>query len=159
MWKTRKTLSIMSLTLSIAFFVLGMYFPILSTHTKIVFKFDYEEINIFDSVKMFSESKDYFLAGVILIFTFIIPLVKYIELIIRILRNRTSKTLQYWDKWNMLDVFLVALLLLNFKMQSKVMVMDLKIGTTFIALSVIFRILTINLTTNKPETTIRDYIT
>lgn len=149
----------MSLTLSIAFFVLGMYFPILSTHTKIVFKFDYEEINIFDSVKMFSESKDYFLAGVILIFTFIIPLVKYIELIIRILRNRTSKTLQYWDKWNMLDVFLVALLLLNFKMQSKVMVMDLKIGTTFIALSVIFRILTINLTTNKPETTIRDYIT
>lgn len=79
---------------------------------------------------------------------------KYIELAVRILRNKTSKMLQNLDKWNMLDVFLVALLLLNFKMQSKIMVMDLKIGTTFIALAVIFRMLTISLIANKPETTV-----
>jgi uncharacterized paraquat-inducible protein A len=126
-----------------------MYFPILATHTKVVFKFGYEEINIFDSVKMFFDSRDYFLAAVILLFTFIMPIVKYIKLIIRILKNKTSQILQNLDKWNMLDVFLVALLLLNFKMQSNIMIMELKIGTTFIVLAVIFRILTIILITNN----------
>jgi uncharacterized paraquat-inducible protein A len=145
----RKIPGIFSLAFSIAFFALGMYFPILSTHTKVVFAFGYKEINIFDSVKMFFVDREYFLAAVILLFTFIMPLAKYIELIIRILKNTSSKTLQNLDKWNMLDVFLVALLLLNFKMQSKIMVMELKIGTTFIALAVIFRILTIILITNK----------
>jgi len=41
----------------------------------------------------------------------------------------------------MLDVFLVALLLLNFKMDSNIIVMKLKIGTNFIALAVILRML------------------
>ena len=47
------------------------------------------------------------------------------------------------DKWNMLDVFLVALLLLNFKMNGAIMAMDLEIGTTFIALAVLTRMFTI----------------
>jgi uncharacterized paraquat-inducible protein A len=150
--ETRKIFGIFTLAFSIAFFALGMYFPILSTHTKVVFKFGYEEINIFDSIKMFFADREYFLAAVILVFTFIMPLAKYVELIIRILRNTSSKTLQNLDKWNMLDVFLVALLLLNFKMQSKVMVMELKVGTTFIALAVMFRILAVTFITNENNT-------
>ncbi|MDR0294940.1 MAG: paraquat-inducible protein A [Prevotellaceae bacterium] len=47
---------------------------------------------------------------------FILPVFKYIELIIRVSKNKTSKILQNLDKWNMLDVFLVALLILNFKL-------------------------------------------
>lgn len=150
--EVRKILGILALAFSIMFFALGMYFPILSTHTKVVFKFGYEEINIFRSVVMFFESRDYFFALIILMFTFILPIVEYASLIIRVFKNKTSKELQNRDKWNMLDVFLVALLLLNFKMTSNIIVMELKIGTTFIALAVIFRIMTIILLTkNKTE--------
>jgi uncharacterized paraquat-inducible protein A len=133
----------MSLALSIVFFALGMYFPLLSTHKQVVFAFGYKEINIFRSITLFFESREYFLAGVILVFTIILPVTEYIGLIIRIFKNKVLKILQHLDKWNMLDVFLVALLLLNFKMNSNIIVMHLKIGTTFIALAVIFRILTV----------------
>lgn len=149
--ETRKILGMCALTISIVFFALGMYFPILSTHTRVIFRFGYEEINIFRSVVMFFEYKEYLLAAVILIFTFVMPALKYIELIIRYLKGTASVMLQNLDKWNMLDVFLVALLLLNFKMNSSIIVMQLKIGTTFIALAVIFRIVTICLITNRRE--------
>jgi hypothetical protein len=43
----------------------------------------------------------------------------------------------------MLDVFVVALLLLNFKMQDGWIVMDMSLGSLFIALAVITRMLTI----------------
>ena len=148
--ETKKVTGIATLTLSIVFFGLGIYFPLLSTHKQLIFKFSYQEINIFQSIVMFFESKEYFLGSVILVFTVVIPVIEYIRLIfITILNKKSSNKLRYLDKWNMLDVFLVALLLLNFKMNSNFLVMQLKIGTTFIALAVIFRILTISLVTNN----------
>jgi len=148
--KTKKVTGIATLTLSIVFFGLGIYFPLLSTHKQLIFKFSYQEINIFQSIAMFFESKEYFLGSVILVFTVVIPVIEYIRLIfITILNKKSSNKLRHIDKWNMLDVFLVALLLLNFKMNSNFLVMQLKIGTTFIALAVIFRILTISLVTNN----------
>jgi uncharacterized paraquat-inducible protein A len=123
-------------------------FPLLSTKQKILgIVLDYQEVNLFDSIRMFYNDKEYLLAAVILVFTFIIPVFKYMDMIIRLILNKTSQALQNLDKWNMLDVFLVALLLLNFKMNSSIIVMQLKVGTTFIALAVIFRILAITLTT------------
>ncbi|MDR1973611.1 MAG: paraquat-inducible protein A, partial [Bacteroidales bacterium] len=103
-------LGIVTLIFSIVFFGLGVCFPLLSTHKQLIFiKFDYDEINLLDSIAMFFDDREYFLAAVILIFTFILPILKYIELTIRILRNKTTKILQNLDKWNMIDVFLVAL--------------------------------------------------
>ena len=49
----------------------------------------------------------------------------------------------------MLDVFLVALLLLNFKMNDAFIVMKLEVGTIFIALAVLTRILSIYILTLK----------
>ena len=148
--KTKKILGVAALTFSIVFFALGIYYPLLSTHKQLIFKFSYKEVTIFQSIAMFFEDKEYFLAGIILIFTFIMPVAKYIELIFKtILNKQSSKMIQQLDKWNMLDVFLVALLLLNFKMNSNIIVMQLKIGTTFIALAVIFRILTISFIMNN----------
>ena len=43
----------------------------------------------------------------------------------------------------MIDVFLVAMLLLNFKMNSRFIVMRLEMGTNFIALAVLTRLVTI----------------
>ena len=150
--KTQKATGIATLTLSIVFFGLGIYFPLLSTHKQLIFSFSYQEINIFQSIAMFFESKEYFLGSVILVFTVILPVMEYIRLIfIIILNKKSSIKLRHLDKWNMLDVFLVALLLLNFKMNSNFIVMQLKIGTTFIAMAVIFRILTISLVTKNEK--------
>ena len=141
--ETKKITGIIALTLSITFFVLGMYFPLLSIHTQIIWEFGYEEITVFKSAQLFYESKEYLLATVIVFFTVVIPVVEFSALTVRIFNSRTNRFLQHLDKWNMLDVFLVALLLLNFKMQSNIIVMRLKTGTTFVALSVIFRILAV----------------
>ena len=144
-----KILAILTLTLSIAFFAMGMYFPIMSTKTRALgVTWSYESITVFDSVALFFKAKEYFLAGVILLFTFILPVIEYISLIFRMWKKKTSKILQNLDKWNMLDVFLVALLVLNFKMNSNFIVMQIQIGTTFIAIAVILRILTIILVSN-----------
>ena len=146
--ETKKILGTVSLVLSIIFFGLGVYFPLLSTKTRILgINWSFQALNLFDSIIMFLKGREYFLASIILIFTFIIPVIKYIELIFRALSKESSKMMQQLDKWNMLDVFLVALLLLNFKMNSNFIVMQLRIGTTFIALAVVFRIITISITT------------
>ena len=143
---------------SIIFFILGMYFPILTTKYSIWgMSFSEKAVNIFDSVILFFETKDYALAIVILLFTFIFPIVKYIELWIRLICDklinslRTNIWLQNIDKWNMLDVFVVALLLLNFKLQDGVLTMDMSLGSLFIALAVITRMATIILLTNNTD--------
>ena len=144
--KMKKIVGIIFLSLSILFFGLGVYFPLLSTKTRILgINLSYEALNLFDSISLFFKSKEYLLATIILIFTFIVPVTKYIELIFRLIQNKVSKISHHLDKWNMLDVFLVSLLLLNFKMNSNIIVMELRIGTTFIALAVIFRIITISI--------------
>jgi len=147
----KRKLGVVTLILSILFFGLGMYFPLLSTHKQMIFRFNYQEMTIIQSILMFYEDKEYFLAGIILVFTIIVPVFEYIRLIFISLSKKEGSCMIHLDKWNMLDVFLVALLILNFKMNSNFIVMQLKIGTTFIALAVIFRILTIALLTKKQK--------
>lgn len=130
---------------SIVFFVLGLCYPILATKQQVFgLVLTQQSVKLFDSVKMFFESGDYLLATIIFLFTIALPIVKFFELTNRIVpfiktSKRVSSILHKLDKWSMLDVFLVALLLLNFKMDSNIIVMKLKAGTTFIALSIIFR--------------------
>ena len=139
------------LLISIVFFVLGLIYPLLSTKQQVLgIVLKYKEVRLFDSIRMFYESNDYLLSLVILLFTIVLPIIKFIELINRIhkfinIPKKINNFLHFIDKWSMLDVFLVALLLLNFKMDSNIIVMKLKIGTTFIALSVIIRMLSSNL--------------
>lgn len=125
--------------------MLGLIYPILATKKQVFgLVLKHQELRLFDSVKMFYESNDYLLAIIIFLFTIVLPIMKFFELL-----NRTftilnvSKKINYLlhllDKWSMLDVFLVALLLLNFKLDSNFIVMKLKIGTSFIAISIILR--------------------
>ena len=48
-----------------------------------------------------------------------------------------------------MTVFLVAILLVNFKMDSSIIIMKVKIGTTFIAISVILRMLSSSMINNE----------
>ena len=102
-------------------------------------------MTLFDSIKLFWESKEYLVALVILVFTFILPISKYFELGLRLITGKEYPVLHGVDKWNMIDVFLVAMLLLNFKMNSNFIVMRLENGTNFIALAVLTRLVTIAL--------------
>ena len=144
--RVKYLLAIGVLLTSVTLFCLGVSFPVLSNHIEVFgFGFSKEEINLFDSVVLFYESKDYFVALIILLFTFVLPAAKYIELTVRLITRRKAKPKINLDKWNMLDVFLVALLLLNFKMNSSLIVMELQIGTLFIALAVLTRMASIEL--------------
>ena len=132
------------LVASIVFYILGLCYPILSNHIEVwKWNFNHKDVNIFDSVVLFFEAGDYLVATVIFVFTFLFPSIKYIELAFRMATCRFKNNVPSIDKWNMLDVFLVALLLLNFKMNGAIMAMDLEIGTTFIALAVLTRMSTI----------------
>lgn len=133
---------------SIICFALALYFPIFSTKTSILgFVLEEDTMRIIDSVSLFWEEGDVFLALVILIFTIIFPMLKYIDLGIRLFFNdlipkRLVSVLKALDKWSMLDVFLVALLIMNFKLDTSMIAMKLEIGTTCIAIAVVLRMLT-----------------
>ena len=130
---------------SVTFFILGVVTPILSTKIQVWgMNFNNKDVNLIDSVALFYESRDYLLAAIILIFTFILPIAKYVELLIRMVKKKIKRNVSL-DKWNMLDVFIVALLLVNFKMGDSLIVMNLQLGTAYLSISVLSRILAIEL--------------
>lgn len=132
---------------SVVLFVLGLIFPLLATKKELFgILLDYQNIRLLDSVRIFFSEGEAFLGMIILVFTVVFPILKYFDLTLRSIRPsaispKLSSALRFLDKWSMLDVFLVALLLLNAKMDSTIIVMDLKIGTTFLALSIILRMI------------------
>lgn len=146
----KEIIGIIILLISIILFSLGVYYPLLSTKYEILrIGFGRQEVNIFDSVSLFYNSGDYFIAFIILLFTFILPIYKYAEVLVKKLILKKEVISTNIDKWNMLDVFLVALLLLNFKMNDAFIVMKLEVGTIFIALAVLTRILSIYILSKK----------
>ena len=151
-----KIISSSILFLSICFFILGLYYPILSTKQEFGwFTVDYQSVRLFDSIKMFYQSNDFLLAAVIFIFSILLPIFEFLLLFSRIfiifdVSKNTKIIFHLLDKWSMLDVFLVALLLLNFKMNSSIIVMKIQIGTTYIAISVVLR-MTVALFINYKE--------
>lgn len=147
--KTLRIAALVAFAIALLFFVLGLSYPIMTTTTKLLsFSLSSHAVYLFDSISMFYQEGEWFLAAIILIFTILLPSIKFIELFNRIIPFKTiSKTLSHFlhaiDKWSMLDVFLVALLLLNFKMSSYFVGMEIEIGTTFLAISIIARMIAI----------------
>ena len=135
----------MALTASAIFYIMGLVYPIIFSKTSILgFTLEEEYMRLTDSIKFFWEQEDIFLAMVILVFTIVFPIVKYLDLSVRLvapnlLPRKLVTILKDLDKWSMLDVFLVALLILNFKFDTSMVKMELEVGTTFIALSVVLR--------------------
>ena len=73
------------LAASVTFYILGLCYPLMSTKYQVLgFQIRSQEVTLFDSVRMFWESSDYLIAGIILVFTFIFPILKYIELALRL---------------------------------------------------------------------------
>lgn len=125
---------------SIVFFVLGMIHPIMSTTMFLLSK---KEIYLIDSVEFFFDEGELFIGLLILIFTFIFPILKYIYLGLKLIgiQFKGSKIsaiiIDIINKWAMLDVFVVALIIINMKMNSALINSTLKAGASYFAASVL----------------------
>ncbi|MDX9770448.1 MAG: paraquat-inducible protein A [Tenuifilaceae bacterium] len=130
---------------SVGSYIMGLYMPLMVTRSQILgFTIKRQEVGLFDSIKLFCNGNELALAIVIFAFTIVLPIAKYIELLYRIsvhthTPSHYSRVLQALDKWSMLDVFVVALLIMNFKLNSSIIVMELMGGTTYLAISIVLR--------------------
>lgn len=119
----------------------------MSTKKQLIISYGYTETRLWDSILYFWYGQEYFLATVICFFTIIFPIFKFIHLGASLFFPPFKKmklfSLSHYisDKWSMLDVFIIALVIFHLKMNSYVVVTSLQPGTTFLALSIILRML------------------
>lgn len=131
---------------SVTFFVLGLTHPILETGLGFLYglvTINHEYIYLSGAFRYFFEKGEVFIGLLLLLFTIIMPILKYVFLLLAIfnVRFKTQKAfmivLDVVNKWSMLDVFVVALLILNMKFGSKVIISNLANGATYFAVSVV----------------------
>lgn len=131
---------------SVTFFVLGLTHPILESGLGLLYglvTINHEYIYLSGAFRYFFEKGEVFIGLLLLLFTIVLPVLKYIFLLLAIFNLRFKKqkpflvVLDVINKWSMLDVFVVALVILNMKFGSKVIISNLKNGTTYFAISVV----------------------
>lgn len=138
-----KTIAFLLWLLSVITYSLGILLPIMGTKTSVsILVLDYQALRVFDTIQLFWESRDYFLATLILMFTIVFPLFKYVDLLGRVFQGSLG-WMRYVphlpDKWSMLDVFLVAVLLINFKMSTSFISVHLMPGVYWLGASILVR--------------------
>ena len=134
----------MLLIVSLCFFILGFMYPLLRTGFGIgpfTIKEDY--VYISTSFRYFFDNGEVFIGLLLLFFTIIFPIIKYIFLFLTLSGRKMPRhtaiatALEIINKWSMLDVFVVAVLILNMKFGSAIIVYRLESGTTLFAISVL----------------------
>ena len=132
---------ILTLTLTSAcFYVLGLTKELFVSSTLF---FAEKEVSLLNSIRMLFDNNENFLGTIIFIFTIVFPIFKYILLLFSLLINqkeaitRLNRWMSVISKWSMLDVYIVALLLLNMKFDSRIINMELKEGVVWFSLSII----------------------
>lgn len=140
----RKGRAIILLVASVIFFAGGFVYPLLQTGYGIgPFTLKKEYIYISTSFRYFFDQGEVFVGLLLLFFTIIFPVIKYIFLFFTLLGGKLprhlffSTVLEIINKWSMLDVFVVAVLILNMKFDSTIIVSRLENGTTLFAISVV----------------------
>ncbi len=142
--KDKRQVALLVLAISAFFFGLGFLFPLLQTGYgigPIRLKTDY--VYLSSSFRFFFNKGEFFVGFLLLFFTIIFPLIKYFFLFITLSGRRLPKhefmstALDIINKWSMLDVFVVSLLILNMKFDSDIIVSKLGSGTTLFAISIV----------------------
>ena len=103
------------LSLSFIFFSISIYLPIIKIKTVFIIS---KDISILQSVFILFDAGLYFLSILILIFSTIFPLLKYIYLfnfIFEINYFRKSKLMNNISNWSMTDVFVISLIIAIYK--------------------------------------------
>lgn len=139
-----RTLALIILAASALFFVMGFLFPLLKTGYGIgPFTLKEDNIYLFSSFRYFFGQGEVFIGLLLLVFTIIFPIIKYIFLLATLLgrklrqHHRLHTVLDLVNKWAMPDVFVVALIILNMKFDSRIIISRLQPGTTLFAISVV----------------------
>jgi paraquat-inducible protein A len=140
----RKHIALLFLAASGLFFIMGFMFPILVTGWGIgPIQIKQEFIYLSTSFRYFFNKGEIFVGLLLLFFTIIFPILKYIFILLTLLgqnfpkHHTISTLLGIINKWSMLDVFVVALLILNMKFDSAIIVSRLGSGATLFAISVV----------------------
>lgn len=111
-------------------------------------------VYISTSFRYFFDNGEVFIGLLLLFFTIIFPIIKYIFLFLTLSGRKMPRhtaiatALEIINKWSMLDVFVVAVLILNMKFGSAIIVSRLESGTTLFAISVLL-LMTSSLITRK----------
>ena len=136
--------AIITLVASLVFFIMGFMFPLLRSGFGLgPFSIKSEYVYMSSSFRYFFDHGEIFIGLLLLLFTIIFPIIKYIFLFTTLLGKQPPKhravatALEIINKWSMLDVFVVAVLLLNLKFDSTIIISRLEAGTTFFAFSVL----------------------
>ncbi|MCB0707695.1 MAG: paraquat-inducible protein A [Saprospiraceae bacterium] len=132
-------IAIITYLISGAFFIAGIANPIMGS--KLFLSINRDDVYLWSSITDFFRDGEWFLASLLLIFTFLLPILKYVFLGSRLFLNKGSdqlnKLLEIVNKWAMLDVFVLAVLIVNLKFDSLILVTEVRIGTTFFILSIL----------------------
>jgi len=130
---------------SFIFFILGLMYPIMKTEVLMGLKT--QEVFLPSSVTYFFDAGDYFIGTLILLFSMVFPGIKYFLLLLKILKiwqpksNFIKALFDLFNKWAMLDVFVVALVIINMKFDSILVATQLSSGTTYFAASVLLLVI------------------
>ncbi len=140
----RKGIALILLVASVIFFGMGFLFPMLESGYglgPIVLQRD--EIYLSSSFRYFFDHGEIFIGLLLLFFTIVFPIIKYLFLFYTLAGKRLprhhfiSTALEIINKWAMLDVFVVAVLILNMKFDSVIIISKLQAGTTLFAIAVL----------------------
>lgn len=142
MTTTRIIVAVLYLT-SLTFFVLGLLNPIMSSEI-ISGWWSESHIYLIDSVDYFFKEGEMVIGTIVLLFSIVFPILKYIFLGLETLGfHKLAKIkilnlfLDIINKWAMLDVFVVALVIINMKFDSILIKTKISIGATYFALSIV----------------------
>ena len=133
-------------TITLYFF--GLFSPLFRTE-KVFFWID--EVSLWETVSLLFENNEYYLAIIIFLFTIIFPLLKltfiavFIMFPVKISLDKFRKALINVSKWSMLDVFIVALLLLNLNFETRFIEMEIREGAIYFSLSIFLSMILLGL--------------
>lgn len=123
---------------------MGFMYPLLQSGFRIgPFTIQRDYVYIGTSFRYFFDKGEVFIGLLLLFFTIIFPVLKYIFLILTLAgrsfprHHWVTGILEVINKWAMLDVFVVAVLILNMKFDSNIIISKLEVGTTLFAISVV----------------------
>ncbi len=130
---------IVSLLLIISFilYLMGILFPMF-TNTR--FFFFHKKFSLLSSISFLFDSGEFFLSIIVLLFSVIIPLLKYFimaEALFFESNNKILNLLSSIGKWSMLDVFIMSLALVFYKFSMGILKFNFELGAYFFTISVI----------------------
>ena len=140
--------------ISLCSFIMGMLSPIMKSEILLGLRND--AAYLLGSVRHFYDEGDYFVGTIILLFAIVFPVFKYLYVGKRIFYTRaTTELTTHWaieliNKWAMLDVFVVALVIVNMKFDSLLIKTELAAGTTYFAVSIVLLMTTTFLLEKMP---------